>query len=274
MDRGTDARNFLLGNVIPLKFGYVGVVNLSQEDINFNRSVQDALAFEEKFFSTLPTYHGLAHCCGVPQLAKRLNMILLKHITNMLPGLKTRINAQLVAAAKEHAAYGGTVESAAGQGVQLLNILRKYCEAFSSMVEGKNRVSTHKLSGGARIHYIFQSIFVKSLETVSSFLTNRSIILSQRTALALALLYAKLGISQTWEPTPLQPCTSSEASPPAMTLCRIIRRGEEATDSFFLYLFAFHCSTGRTLQCRNVADRPVKPPVYRLRLISLNVKTL
>ncbi|TVU13957.1 hypothetical protein EJB05_37397, partial [Eragrostis curvula] len=37
--------------------------------------------------------------------------ILLKHITKMLPGLKTRINAQLVAVAKEHAVYGDTVES-------------------------------------------------------------------------------------------------------------------------------------------------------------------
>jgi hypothetical protein len=37
--------------------------------------------------------------------------------------------------------------------------------AFSSMVEGKNEdISTMELSGGARIHYIFQSIFVKSLE--------------------------------------------------------------------------------------------------------------
>ncbi|KAF0931896.1 hypothetical protein E2562_007088 [Oryza meyeriana var. granulata] len=166
MDRGTDARNFLLGNVIPLKLGYVGVVNRSQEDINFNRSIKDALAFEEKFFSTLPAYHGLTHCCGVPQLAKKLNTILLKHITYMLPGLKSRINAQLVAVAKEHAAYGDTAESTAGQGVKLLNILRKYCEAFSSMVEGKNRVSTDELSGGARIHYIFQSIFVKSLEEI------------------------------------------------------------------------------------------------------------
>ncbi|GJN27869.1 hypothetical protein PR202_gb15925 [Eleusine coracana subsp. coracana] len=111
MDRGTDARNFLLGNVIPLKLGYVGVVNRSQEDINFNRSVKDALAFEEKFFSTLPAYQGLSHCCGVPQLAKKLNTILLKHITKMLPGLKARINTQLVAVAKEHAAYGDTVES-------------------------------------------------------------------------------------------------------------------------------------------------------------------
>lgn len=33
------------------------------------------------------------------------------------------------------------------------------------MVEGKNEeMSTLELSGGARIHYIFQSIFVKSLE--------------------------------------------------------------------------------------------------------------
>ena len=37
--------------------------------------------------------------------------ILLKHITNVLPGLKSRINAQLVAVAKEHAAYGDTAES-------------------------------------------------------------------------------------------------------------------------------------------------------------------
>jgi hypothetical protein len=37
--------------------------------------------------------------------------------------------------------------------------------AFSSMVEGRNEeMSRSELSGGARIHYIFQSIFVKSLE--------------------------------------------------------------------------------------------------------------
>lgn len=37
--------------------------------------------------------------------------------------------------------------------------------AFSSMIEGKNEtMSTSHLSGGARINYIFQSIFVKCLE--------------------------------------------------------------------------------------------------------------
>ncbi|CAL4959737.1 unnamed protein product [Urochloa decumbens] len=167
MDRGTDARNFLLGNVIPLKLGYVGVVNRSQQDINSDLSIRDALAREEKFFRTQPAYHGLTQYCGIPQLAKKLNQILVQHIKTVLPGLKSRISGQLTAVAKELAVYGDPVDSKAGQGAKLLNILAKYCEAFSSMVEGKNEdISTIELSGGARIHYIFQSIFVKSLEEV------------------------------------------------------------------------------------------------------------
>ncbi|RLN04135.1 dynamin-related protein 3B-like [Panicum miliaceum] len=167
MDRGTDARNFLLGNVIPLKLGYVGVVNRSQQDINSDLSIKDALAREEKFFRTQPAYHGLTQYCGIPQLAKKLNQILVQHIKTVLPGLKSRISSQLTAVAKELAVYGDPVDSKAGQGAKLLSILAKYCEAFSSMVEGKNEdISTIELSGGARIHYIFQSIFVKSLEEV------------------------------------------------------------------------------------------------------------
>ncbi|KAA3488586.1 dynamin-related protein 3A [Gossypium australe] len=167
MDRGTDARNLLLGKVIPLRLGYIGVVNRSQEDILLNRSIKDALVAEEKFFRSRPVYNGLADRCGVPQLAKKLNQILVQHIKAILPGLKSRISSALVSLAKEHASYGEITESRAGQGALLLNILSKYCEAFSSIVEGKNEeMSTSELSGGARIHYIFQSIFVKSLEEV------------------------------------------------------------------------------------------------------------
>ncbi|XP_060216199.1 dynamin-related protein 3A-like isoform X2 [Lycium barbarum] len=167
MDRGTDARNFLLGKVIPLRLGYVGVVNRSQEDIRMNRSIKDALIAEEKFFRSRPVYSELADRCGVPQLAKKLNQILVQHIKTVLPGLKSRISAALVSVAKEHASYGEITESKAGMGALLLNILSKYSEAFSSMIEGKNEeMSTSELSGGARIHYIFQSIFVKSLEEV------------------------------------------------------------------------------------------------------------
>lgn len=40
MDRGTDARNLLLGKVIPLKLGYVGVVNRSQEVILISEGIK------------------------------------------------------------------------------------------------------------------------------------------------------------------------------------------------------------------------------------------
>lgn len=167
MDRGTDAGNLLHGKVIPLKLGYVGVVNRSQEDILLNRSVKDALVAEEKFFRSRPVYNGLADRCGIPQLAKKLNQILIQQILRLLPGLKARVSNQLLSLAKEHASFGEITESKAGQGALLLNILSKYSEAFSSLVEGKNaEMSTSELSGGARIHYIFQHIFVKSLEEV------------------------------------------------------------------------------------------------------------
>lgn len=45
--------------------------------------------------------------------------------------------------------------------------------AFTTIIDGKNQgMSTSELSGGARIHYIFQDIFVKSLN-VSLFRLHR-----------------------------------------------------------------------------------------------------
>ncbi|CAI7890020.1 unnamed protein product [Closterium sp. NIES-53] len=166
MDRGTDACNLLLGNVIPLRLGYVGVINRSQEDINAKKSVKDALTYEEAFFRSRPVYHGLADRCGIPQLAKKLNSILVQHIRLLLPDLKARINAQMVAVHKELVGYGEAAERAT-MGVLLLNILTKYSQSFVTIVDGKNQgMSTAELAGGARIHYIFQSIFVKCIDEV------------------------------------------------------------------------------------------------------------
>ncbi|GER36399.1 dynamin [Striga asiatica] len=266
MDRGTDARNFLLGKVIPLRLGYVGVVNRSQEDILLNRSIKDALVAEEKFFRSRPVYSDLAERCGVPQLAKKLNQcsvinggwqkfrhggialrilpnchgkivkdggygaatagflpadidklnycmikalfvviqILVQHIKTVLPGLKARISTALVSVAKEHASYGEITESKAGQGALLLNILSKYSEAFSSMIEGKNEeMSTSELSGGARIHYIFQNIFVKSLELTGilfSYLVCKSMLFISLNALEIRELVGQRTAEQDVDP--------------------------------------------------------------------------
>ena len=75
MDHGTNALDILSGRVYPLKLGFIGVVNRSQQDINGNKSLQDALAAEQEFFRHHPAYRNMAHRCGTQFLAKSLNTV-------------------------------------------------------------------------------------------------------------------------------------------------------------------------------------------------------
>jgi replication fork clamp-binding protein CrfC len=59
MDRGTNAKNMLSGKDVPLRLGYVGVKNRSQQDINENIAVKDAVEREKLYFATHPVYSTL-----------------------------------------------------------------------------------------------------------------------------------------------------------------------------------------------------------------------
>lgn len=50
MDRGTHASDVLNNKKYPLKLGWVGVVNRSQQDIDGNKSLQQARDAEKAFF--------------------------------------------------------------------------------------------------------------------------------------------------------------------------------------------------------------------------------
>lgn len=50
MDEGTDARDVLENKLLPLRRGYIGVVNRSQKDIDGRKDIGAALAAERKFF--------------------------------------------------------------------------------------------------------------------------------------------------------------------------------------------------------------------------------
>ena len=54
MDKGTDAKDIFKGKIIPLKKGYVGVVNRSQDDINNRKTIQEAIDQEREWFSKSP----------------------------------------------------------------------------------------------------------------------------------------------------------------------------------------------------------------------------
>jgi vacuolar protein sorting-associated protein 1 len=74
-DVGTDVVDILAGRVIPLRLGYVPVVNRGQRDIETNKAISSALEHERQFFQNHPSYKGKAQYCGTPFLAYKLNMV-------------------------------------------------------------------------------------------------------------------------------------------------------------------------------------------------------
>lgn len=74
-DQGTDVVDILAGRIIPLRLGYVPVVNRGQRDIDTKKSIASALEHEKEFFENHPAYRSKAQYCGTPFLARKLNMV-------------------------------------------------------------------------------------------------------------------------------------------------------------------------------------------------------
>ena len=75
MDAGTNALDILTGRVYPLKLGFIGVVNRSQQDILTDKPMKDAIESEDEFFRNHPAYRNIAHKNGTKYLAKTLNTV-------------------------------------------------------------------------------------------------------------------------------------------------------------------------------------------------------
>lgn len=75
MDEGTDVVDILAGRVIPLRLGYVPVVNRGQRDIENKRLISFAIEHEKNFFENHKAYQNKASYCGTPYLARKLNQV-------------------------------------------------------------------------------------------------------------------------------------------------------------------------------------------------------
>ncbi|KAJ1950670.1 Dynamin- GTPase protein, partial [Dispira parvispora] len=106
MDTGTDALEILTGRVFPLRLGFVGTINRSQQDTLAGKPIQDALKYEREFFRSHPVYRSIANRCGTSHLSKLLNQLLMNHIREKLPDIKTRVNALISQTEQELASYG------------------------------------------------------------------------------------------------------------------------------------------------------------------------
>jgi dynamin 1-like protein len=183
MDPGTDCSEVLSNQLIPLRKGYIAVVNRGQKDINEDLTIQYGLEKEDKFFKSHPVYSSdknLLSKCGTKTLAKSLNSILMHHIRECLPEVKNRISTMVADVTLELESLGTAGQkSHSSLGGNLLGLLSKFATNYGSIIDGKggeltNQANTKNLAlvelfGGARINYIFQDVFTASLMGVGSF---------------------------------------------------------------------------------------------------------
>uniref|UniRef100_A0A8B9PUV2 Dynamin-2 n=1 Tax=Apteryx owenii TaxID=8824 RepID=A0A8B9PUV2_APTOW len=161
MDEGTDARDVLENKLLPLRRGYIGVVNRSQKDIDGKKDIQAALAAERKFFLSHPAYRHMADRMGTPYLQKVLNQQLTNHIRDTLPGLRNKLQSQLLSIEKEVEEYKNfRPDDPARKTKALLQMVQQFAVDFEKRIEGSgDQIDTYELSGGARINRIFHERF-------------------------------------------------------------------------------------------------------------------
>uniref|UniRef100_A0A8C6UF84 Dynamin-1-like protein n=1 Tax=Neogobius melanostomus TaxID=47308 RepID=A0A8C6UF84_9GOBI len=162
MDAGTDALEVLLGRVIPVRLGIIGVVNRSQHDINTQKSLEDSLKDEHAFLQR--HYPSLASRAGSRYLAKTLSRLLMHHIRDCLPELKTRLTVLSAQYQAQLNGYGQPVED---YSATLLQIVTKFASDYCNTIDGTARyIQTSELCGGARMCYIFHETFGRTLQSI------------------------------------------------------------------------------------------------------------
>jgi len=169
MDTGTDVVDILAGRIIPLRLGYVPVVNRGQRDIESSKSIVAALEHERQFFENHSSYKSKAQFCGTPWLARRLNVILMHHIRSTLPDIKQRITQQLQKYNTELVSLGGPLGDG-NAGNVVLSVITEFTSEFRTVIDGNtNDLSLNELSGGARISFVFHELFNNGVKSIDPF---------------------------------------------------------------------------------------------------------
>lgn len=161
MDEGTDARDILENRLLPLRRGYVGIVNRSQKDIDGRKDIKAALAAERKFFLCHPSYKHMADRMGTPYLQRTLNQQLTNHIKNTLPNLRNKLQSQLLSMEKDVEEFKNfRPDDPAMKMKAMLHIVSTVAQDLEKAIEGAgSEISTKELSGGAKINRIFHERF-------------------------------------------------------------------------------------------------------------------
>ncbi|KFA63237.1 hypothetical protein S40285_04926 [Stachybotrys chlorohalonatus IBT 40285] len=168
MDEGTDVIDILSNRIIPLRLGYVPVVNRGQRDIDNKKAIASALEAEKNFFENHKAYRNKSSYCGTPYLARKLNLILMMHIKQTLPDIKARISSSLQKYSTELDSLGPSMLGNSGNIV--LNVITEFTNEWRTVLDGNNtELSSTELSGGARISFVFHELYSNGIKALDPF---------------------------------------------------------------------------------------------------------
>jgi dynamin GTPase len=169
MDDGTDAREILENRLLPLRRGYIGVVNRSQKDIDVKKDIQYAMQSERKFFLSHSSYRHMADRMGTTYLQRTLNQQLTNHIRDTLPALRNKLQTQVLSMEKEVEEYKNfRPDDPTRKTKAMMQMITNFGTDFEKSIEGSgSEISTEELSGGARINRIFHERFPFELVKIS-----------------------------------------------------------------------------------------------------------
>lgn len=169
MDKGTDARSMLENEEIPLKLGYFGVKNRSQEDFNTKKSIDQMRKDEKAFFTSHPLYGAMDQTIlGIESLTNKLTQVLFSQIREHLPKILAEIKARYIRSEEKLKELGAKVPEDNSSKFNLLwQLISDYCKGVEGAIHGgidqnceilklsERELKNLKFKGGARIKQLF-----------------------------------------------------------------------------------------------------------------------
>eukprot|EP00914_Ancora_sagittata_P025621 GHVO01050743.1.p1 GENE.GHVO01050743.1~~GHVO01050743.1.p1 ORF type:complete len:529 (+),score=73.55 GHVO01050743.1:218-1588(+) len=170
MDAGTDAVSMLKGEDVPLRLGYIGVKNRSQQQVEDHLSMEEARNEETTFFSAHPKYSALCRTyVGTKSLVDRLTDVLFKHLRSYLPDIKKEITDKIYRAESRLRELGYEVPVTDSDKLRLMSsLISEFVDTFKNTMDGKHDMriwsssdlQTKELQSGFRLRMVFNDLLI------------------------------------------------------------------------------------------------------------------
>ncbi|OAF70567.1 IFN-inducible antiviral protein MxE [Intoshia linei] len=169
MDKGTNARDILDNQVIPMKHGYFAVVNRSQNDINIEKSMNDCREDEKKFFDENLGYTDISARLGSIYLQKYIIKLLSDKVKKLFPLIRYDLikkREQLSEFLKKYNYMfdSDAKKSSSGFIHAMTSIVNQVSREFKLDIEGLGNVKILEESAGVKIYNIFHCKFIDCLK--------------------------------------------------------------------------------------------------------------